>query len=228
VATPQPSQPSPEPCGWIRAYNEAPEVFNAFAAAEDPDGLATRKLRGLTDFEGKEGLEIGCGTGRFTSELARNFACSKLWACDSAPLMLEWAKGACADLDVEFSLANAMKLPHKTQSVDFVFASWVFAYLPITLLEKCLKECHRVLRPCGEIWALESGDAGQLGAPMDGNIHGLLDIGFEIVASVNTELRFPSETLARETLNFLMESKAPAVQGCSVPHQILILKQSRN
>ena len=45
MTLPKPSPTSSQSCGWRRAYAEAPEIFAAFAQAEDPDGLAIEALR---------------------------------------------------------------------------------------------------------------------------------------------------------------------------------------
>ncbi|MDP6129217.1 MAG: class I SAM-dependent methyltransferase [Planctomycetota bacterium] len=222
MTLPKPSPTSSHSCGWRRAYAEAPEIFAAFAQAEDPDGLAIEALREEACFEGKSVLEIGCGTGRFTAKLAHHLGCSQLWACDSAPLMLEWARGKCLNLDIEFLLADARSLPLKNESIDFIFASWVLGYLPPKSLQECLAECDRVLRPSGEIWIFESR------APQDGNLTALMDSGFQEVRLVETELRFPNEKIARETLDYLMGSGALEVRGDSVPHQILLLRRFQN
>jgi len=55
---------------WNRAYVEAPEIFDAFSRAEDPDGLITRSVLKHAELEGRRVLEIGCGTGRYTREWA--------------------------------------------------------------------------------------------------------------------------------------------------------------
>ena len=37
---------------WSRAYREAPEIFDAFTRAEDPDGLVARRLRDAAALDG--------------------------------------------------------------------------------------------------------------------------------------------------------------------------------
>lgn len=89
-------------------------------------------------------LELGCGTGYFTRELARTGA--SIVAVDISPHLLEIAKREAAANNVIFQLQNASALDFESNSFDAVVGSSILHHLEI---ESALDEIHRVLRPGG-------------------------------------------------------------------------------
>lgn len=91
----------------------------------------------------KKVLDLGCGSGLFTSKL-------KKWGADVAGVdfsqgMLEIAR--TQQPDIKFFKANLTRLPFPSGSFDIVASSLVLHYLknPKTVC----KEVWRVLKPCG-------------------------------------------------------------------------------
>lgn len=108
-------------------------------------------------------LEIGCGTGRITRALARQFG--EVWAVDISAEMVRQARLALRD----FSHAHAFQNNGRDLSVvrrsgipallgrvglvepllfDFAFSYIVFQHIPsYEVIESYVREVHRLLRP---------------------------------------------------------------------------------
>src|SRR5919206_2456433 len=98
-------------------------------------------VRGLT------GLDIGCGEGSNTRQLARRGA--KMHAIDIAPTFIRHARAAeeTEPLGIVFSVADGTRLPFSSQSFDFVVA--FMSLMDIPDQRTVLLETERVLRPGG-------------------------------------------------------------------------------
>ena len=97
-------------------------------------------------------VEIGCGAGRMTREIARRAGTVR--AVDVSPKMLEEARGRLSDLDnVEWVLGDGVSLAGiDDASADVCVSHVVFQHIPdpkVTL--GYIREIGRVLRPGG--WA---------------------------------------------------------------------------
>jgi 2-polyprenyl-3-methyl-5-hydroxy-6-metoxy-1,4-benzoquinol methylase len=95
-------------------------------------------------------LELGCGTGYFTRELARSGA--DIIAIDVSPELLEIARVNCSAPNVRYELQNAFELRYPDAEFDSVVGSSVLHHLEI---EAALREIYRVLKPDGTIYFTE-------------------------------------------------------------------------
>src|SRR5438046_4176668 len=84
-------------------------------------------------------LELGCGTGYFTRELARSGA--DVVAIDVSPERLEIAKANCSAPNVRYEMQNAYELSYPDAVFDSVVVSSVFHHLEI---EAAVREIYRV------------------------------------------------------------------------------------
>jgi len=113
-----------------------------------------RKSRLLIDFakikKGRRVLELGCGTGIYTEELARTGA--EIFAVDISQNMLNIAKQALNAKNVFFRQADVNRLPFASQSFDSVVGAYVLQYLD---LGSCLPEIRRVLKKNGAVAFVE-------------------------------------------------------------------------
>jgi ubiquinone/menaquinone biosynthesis C-methylase UbiE len=107
-----------------------------------------RRVRMLTSHihTGMKVLELGCGTGFFTGELAKTGAA--VTAIDISPDLLEIARRNRAAENVRFEIQNAYALTYSDATFDTVIGSSVLHHLEI---DPALAQVFRVLRPAGTI-----------------------------------------------------------------------------
>lgn len=93
-------------------------------------------------------LEIGCGTGYFTKEIAKNNA--HLTAIDISPDLIKIAKNSVNYIsnNVIFKIENAYSMSFSNQSFDCVVGSSILHHLEI---DEALKEIFRILKFGGKI-----------------------------------------------------------------------------
>lgn len=103
---------------------------------------------------GSSVLELGCGAGSFTLELARQVGAEgTVHAVDIQEEMLAKARNrvraAGLERRVTFHHSGAYQLPLESDSIDIAVVIATLAEIPEPLT--ALKEIHRVLRPDGRI-----------------------------------------------------------------------------
>jgi ubiquinone/menaquinone biosynthesis C-methylase UbiE len=97
-------------------------------------------------------LDLGCGTGRFTSALAQTFNCSAA-GIEPSEAMLDIARSHGA-ANIEWKPGNAERIPIADETVGLVFMSQVFHHF--TDRNAALDEVFRVLPPGGYV-AIRNG-----------------------------------------------------------------------
>ena len=95
---------------------------------------------------GKQVLEIGCGTGLFTQELAQTN--NQILSIDISAELIQAAKARTLSGNVRFVVADACRTGLPPSSFDFVVGSSCLHHLEVNA---ALKEFHRVLKPGGKI-----------------------------------------------------------------------------
>jgi ubiquinone/menaquinone biosynthesis C-methylase UbiE len=95
-------------------------------------------------------LELGCGAGYFTRELARSGA--NIVAVDVSPELLAIAKADACTNNVRYEIQNAGALSYSDAVFDSVVGSSVLHHLEI---KEALREIYRVLQPGGTIYFTE-------------------------------------------------------------------------
>jgi SAM-dependent methyltransferase len=95
-------------------------------------------------------LEVGCGAGYFTGELARSGA--EIVAIDVSPELLEIARANCSAPNVQYQIQNACALSYSQDAFDSVVGSSVLHHLEI---KEALRDIYRVLKPGGTIYFTE-------------------------------------------------------------------------
>jgi ubiquinone/menaquinone biosynthesis C-methylase UbiE len=95
-------------------------------------------------------LELGCGTGHFTRELAPSGA--DIIAIDVSPELLEIAKANYSAPNVRYEIQNAYALTYSDATFDSVVGSSILHHLEI---EEAMREIYRVLKPGGTIYFTE-------------------------------------------------------------------------
>ena len=136
--------------GRFLAQHGAGEIWNW----ESPAGKLrwARRVKMLSRHlrPGMSVLELGCGTGYFTRELARSGA--DVVAIDVSPELLEIAKANHSAPNVRYEIQNAYELNYPDAVFDSVVGSSVLHHLEI---EEALREIYRVLKPGGTIYFTE-------------------------------------------------------------------------
>lgn len=121
---------------------------------ESPAGKLrwTRRVKMLSSHlrPGMTVLELGCGTGHFTRELARSGA--DVVAIDVSPELLEIARTNCCASNIHYQIENAYALSYPEAAFDSVVGSSVLHHLEI---RQALRDIYRVLKPGGRIYFTE-------------------------------------------------------------------------
>jgi ubiquinone/menaquinone biosynthesis C-methylase UbiE len=93
-------------------------------------------------------IEIGCGAGRLTMHMARDFR--EVVGVDVSEGMLRVARAHVSAPNVEFLRSNGLELPVDTGSAEGVFSTHVFQHFDSHDLARAnFAEVARVLRPGG-------------------------------------------------------------------------------
>ena len=99
-------------------------------------------------------LDIGCGTGSMTIQLAKLLSDpGRICGIDAASKMIEVAKRNVVKADLsdkcEFVYALAEDLPFENNTFDCCFSSMFYHHVPKDLKIASLREAYRVLKPGG-------------------------------------------------------------------------------
>lgn len=125
---------------------------------QDPTDRYIATIRANCDVDGKDILEIGCGKGRITRDLARH--CKRVVATDPDGAALDIARATIAAGNVEFIQAPTGVPDLPPSSLDLVIYTLSFHHVPVPDMPASLRGAAELLRPGGVIVILEPGDAG--------------------------------------------------------------------
>lgn len=129
---------------------------------QDPTNQYISTILSQVDINGKKVLEIGCGKGRITRDLAKHASCVVAGDPDSAAL--EVARRFVLTDNVEF-LSTPDGMPdHPSESFDMVIYTLSFHHVPIKEMTAGLLKAGSLLRKNGAIVILEPGDGGSFTA----------------------------------------------------------------
>jgi SAM-dependent methyltransferase len=136
-----------DPEGWAAVcHRGAPSHFNAFIDWSQRQ-VVGRLLSRVEASPGDPAIDIGCGTGRWTRQLAtRGFAARGF---DMAPSMVERAREISPRL--QFDVAPATRLPVPDASQQLACCVAVLHHLPKEEQPGAVSEVRRVLRPGGSL-----------------------------------------------------------------------------
>jgi SAM-dependent methyltransferase len=127
-------------------------------------------------------LDVGCGPGTITLDLARVVAPGAVVGVDAAeaPLAAARADADAAGLgNVTFQVADAMSLPYLDGSFDVVHAHQVLQHVPDPV--GMLREMRRVCRPGGLVAARDSDYAAMSWHPAEAGLRDWLAL-YELTA----------------------------------------------
>src|SRR4051795_13768079 len=126
----------------MKEVSEVRAEFDAIARAgaerPDPAGLYDAFLLSLVPRNCSRVLEIGCGTGRFTRQLATRVG--HVTALDLSDEMLHVARGRNLTNNVDFVQGNALDMAPRLGTFDLVVTLATFHHLPQESGAACLTE----------------------------------------------------------------------------------------
>ncbi|MBV9412993.1 MAG: methyltransferase domain-containing protein, partial [Acidimicrobiia bacterium] len=128
-------------------------------------------------------LDVGCGPGTITVDLAQRVAPGKTVGIDASAKVIEEAATVYADSPVEFRVADLMHMEFADGSFDVVHAHQVLQHVPDPV--GALREMGRVCRPRGVVAARDSDYEAMTWFPEDPTLDAWLDL-YRRVARANS------------------------------------------
>jgi 2-polyprenyl-3-methyl-5-hydroxy-6-metoxy-1,4-benzoquinol methylase len=113
-----------------------------------------------SDLDGRQVLEIGCGMGLHSLELARRGA--RVHAVDLTEVAVEATRARMKEFGIEGEVrcADAESLPYDNQTFDFVWSWGVIHHSARTA--RIVREIARVLKPHGEVRVMVYNREGRI------------------------------------------------------------------
>ncbi len=97
-------------------------------------------------------LDVGCGTGRFLSQLASALPTARLTGLDLSPFYIkEASRNLASALEASLLVDDASNIPLRDSTQDAVTSVFMFHELPRAVRRDVLREMVRVVRPGGTI-----------------------------------------------------------------------------
>jgi ubiquinone/menaquinone biosynthesis C-methylase UbiE len=133
----------------LRFTNEMAHIRRALAQSHDQVLRRSRVLEALQLRTGERVLDVGCGVGLYTAEVAQSVGpTGRVCAIDVSADQIAAAQSRCAQFPwVTCQEANAVALPYEAGAFDVVYGVQVFEY--VDPVDTALREVQRVLRPGG-------------------------------------------------------------------------------
>ncbi len=100
-------------------------------------------------------LDLCCGTGALTRQIARRLPVGRVTGVDFSPRMLAVARQTTQQPNIDYIEADVLALPFATATFDA--AAMAFSLRNVTDIPACLREVRRVLKPGGRFVNLEVG-----------------------------------------------------------------------
>ena len=113
--------------------------------------VARTFLEWLAVPDGKDWLDVGCGTGALTQTIVDRAHPSSVTGVDPAPGFIEHARAHVSGGHVRFEVGDAQSLPLGAASVDAAVSGLVLNFVPQPL--RAVAEMARVVRPGGVVAA---------------------------------------------------------------------------
>lgn len=108
-----------------------------------------RRLVGLLpDLPAPDCVDLACGTGDVTAQLARRYPAGRIVGVDLTPAMIEVARSRCPRPEVRWVCADMCRTGLPGGCADVVTGSYALRNAPV--LDDALGEVRRLLRPGGQ------------------------------------------------------------------------------
>jgi SAM-dependent methyltransferase len=138
------------PCGALAGFSEADLAYFEAVERNRYEDYAPwmRSFVNFDGYSGKKVLEVGVGQGTDLVQFAKGGA--ETHGIDITPRHLELARQnfGVRGLPCDLRNATAAAIPYESDSFDTVYSFGVLHHTDN--IERCIAECHRVLKPGGE------------------------------------------------------------------------------
>lgn len=180
-------QPSPGLPAGARTFDASPADYDRYIGRYGRR-LAQLFMRGIGVYPGQRGLDVGCGTGALTLEMAELLGPENVRAIDPSPRFVEATRQRV--WGVEVVEGRAEDLPYADGQFDVVLAQLVVDYLEDP--EAGVREMRRVSRPGGTVAGCVWDYAGEMtllrtfwdaATALDPDRAGPLDPGAKLLAN---------------------------------------------
>ncbi|TGN40045.1 malonyl-ACP O-methyltransferase BioC [Marinobacter confluentis] len=145
------AQAAPDKSSIARDFGAASGTYNPAARLQRYMGEVMLDRVEVLPAEGESpstALDLGCGTGWFTGEVAARSKAVQTLGADLAPGMIHFARSA-GSTGLNWLAADAEALPLADHSVDLIFSNLMIQWAENP--RRVLAECRRVLRPGGQL-----------------------------------------------------------------------------
>lgn len=160
---------------YTHGHHESVLRSHEWRTAENSAGYLLGSLRPGLDL-----LDVGCGPGTITVDLARRVAPGRVLGIDASAEVVARAAAAADDPNVEFATGDCYALELADESFDVVHAHQLLQHLAHPV--DALAELRRVLRP-GGLAAVRDADFGAMAwAPADPLLDRWLDLYHRVTA----------------------------------------------
>ncbi len=164
---------------YTHGHHEAVLRSHRWRTAENSAGYVLAHLR-----PGLDVLDLGCGPGTITIDLAARVAPGRVLGVDSSAEVVEQAR-ALGAAGVEFAVGDVYALDLPAASFDVVHAHQVLQHLSDPVA--CVAEAARVLRPDGLLAVRDSDYAGFFWAPANPLLDRWLELYHQLTARNRAE-----------------------------------------
>ncbi len=209
---------------WLFDYNQA-AAYEEFSKSEDIFKAINTYLLNNYDFRGKTVLEIGAGSGKFTSFLLET--CSKLYVVERSVSLMQINRQKNSEAgNVEFILSDVRELVMEPNSIDVIFAGWSVASM-IESLDVIFRIFRNVLRKDGIILLVENAGDDEFSKivgieEFTSEIkNAYVNMGFTQRKIINTLIRLPCEDVFYNVFPNKNNVKLPSLD---IQHKVLILE----
>jgi len=120
----------------------------------DPENIEVKTIEKEVDIKNKKILEIGCGTGRITRQIAKK--AKEVIAIDHNKEIIKYCKKKYKKLkNVNFLYEDIEKLKIKSQDFDIIISGWVGIYYAKNI-EILIKNLYKLLNKNGKLIIIEA------------------------------------------------------------------------